>query len=398
MDSMKKLLFISHRVPAPPDKGERIRAFHELRLLSQRFRVTLATLVHNAAEMQAVEMLRPLCESILTAPVGKWPARLHAATGLLKGTSLTQCLCPCGPLLQVIQSAGNTGPFDVAIAYSSAMAPCLDPLPCRRVADLVDVDSAKWAAYATEHSGLMRWLYIREARKVAAIEQHARRQCDATIVVTSAEAELLGEHDGQVHVIGNGVDCDYFTAPLGVAPGIRSAPTLVFTGTMSYRPNVQAVCWFVENVWSELKRNVPALRFVIVGREPAAAVRALARVEGVQVTGDVPDVRPYLADAAMAVFPLQMSPGVPNKLLEAMAAGLPAVASPCVTAGLDVRATEHVLHAQTPDQWREQVLRLLNSLELRSEFGQRARQHVKENFTWEKQLAPLVELCRKLSE
>ncbi len=297
-------------------------------------------------------------------------------------------------------------PFDVVLAYSSAMAPCLAAAEgARRICDLVDVDSAKWGSYAKSERGLGRWLFSREQRAVARTEQAACENADAVVVVTQAEAELLrkirpAKADDNVHVIGNGVDCDYFdlSAVRPYSDGQATGDVLVFVGTMDYRPNVEAVCWFVQNVWLAIRRQRPGAVFRIVGRDPVGDVRKLAAVEGVHVTGTVADVRGHLAEASAAVFPLQMSPGVPNKLLEAMAAGRAVIASPCAAAGLDVQAPAHLLLADLPAQWQQQVLAVLADNELRLRLGEAARRRAVERFSWESQLAPLVDLCNGDSE
>ena len=413
---MKRLLFISHRVPYPPDKGERIRSFHDIRALSEHFQVTLASLSLDESETQAAEALKTWCQTILIAPTTRTRALVRGALAVLRGRSATQGFYQSNRLLRMILAEAARKPFDLTLVCSSAMAPCLWQIPCpARVTDLVDVDSAKWTAYARELSQPRHWLYTREADEVASLEQEACRLSDAVVVVTGSEAVLLGNARGRrcplpmtqemrdkIKAVGNGVDCEYFDlsavepAHIENTRGQNAHATLVFTGTMDYRPNVQAVCWFVKNVWPGLKREAPELCFLIVGRQPTREVRRLAQIPGIHVTGTVADVRPYLAAASVAVFPLQMSPGIPNKLLEALAAGRPTVASPCAIEGLDLQVGQHLLQAQTPDQWRHQVLALLADATRREQLGRQGRLQVREHFTWEQQLAPLVELCRNL--
>jgi sugar transferase (PEP-CTERM/EpsH1 system associated) len=415
---MKRLLFISHRVPYPPDKGERIRSFHELRALAEHFHVTLASPSRNESETQAAEALRTWCETILIAPTTRRRALMRSAWAMLRGRSATEGFYRSDRLLRMILAEAARKPFDLTLVCSSAMTPCLWQIPCpARVTDLVDVDSAKWAAYARDTSGPRRWFFSRESDQVASLEQEACRLSDAVVVVTGSEAVLLGNARGRrcplpmtremrdkIKVVGNGVDCDYFDlstvepASIKNSNGQGAHAAMVFTGTMDYRPNVQAVCWFVKNVWPDLKREAPELNFLIVGRQPTREVQRLAQTPGVHVTGAVADVRPYLAAASAAVFPMQMSPGIPNKLLEALAAGRPTVASPCAFEGLNLQVGQHLLRAQTPDQWRHQILTLLADATLREQLGRQARLYVREHFTWEQQLAPLVELCRNLCE
>jgi glycosyltransferase involved in cell wall biosynthesis len=172
---------------------------------------------------------------------------------------------------------------------------------------------------------------------------------------------------------------------------------LVFTGTMDYRPNVEGVTWFGEEVWPELRRQVPGLKFTIVGRNPARSVQRLAEKPGVTVTGMVPDVRPYLRQASLAVVPLLTARGIQNKVLEAMAARLPVVGSPGALEGLDVNVGEHVVQADTPEQWRREILALLGDDQRRRQLGDAAHSRVAEVYSWPARMAPLVALCERLA-
>jgi sugar transferase (PEP-CTERM/EpsH1 system associated) len=196
--------------------------------------------------------------------------------------------------------------------------------------------------------------------------------------------------------VGNGVDTDYF-APVPQPAAESGSPSLVFTGTMDYRPNVEGACWFVREVWPRLKQAVPDLRFSIVGRDPAAAVRKLAEVSGITVTGSVPDVRPYLAGATVAVAPLQIARGIQNKVLEAMAMGRAVVGSPDAIEGLDVVVGQDVLMAKTVEQWCQVVSQVLSDGRLRQDLAISARARVLKDYAWEARMAPLVSLCEELS-
>ena len=284
---MKRLLYISHRVPYPPDKGERCRAFHEVRALSRAFRVTLASLAHGSADLEAAEEMRRWCDDVVAVPAGGKLGLARGAASLLAGRSVTQGYFHSRALHRALRRRGR---FDVVVAYSSSMLPYALAVPAAaRVADLVDVDSEKWAAYARAAEPPKRWLYALEARGVRRLERWALEYCDAVVLVTQAEADALPARNGTVHAIANGVDADYFS-PTG-RPG-RLAAGLVFTGTMDYRPNVEGVCWFAREVWPHLRRARPGLTFTIVGRDPTRQVRELSEREGIEVTGTVPDVRP----------------------------------------------------------------------------------------------------------
>jgi sugar transferase (PEP-CTERM/EpsH1 system associated) len=394
---MRRLLFICHRVPYPPDKGERIRAFHEIRILSSHFRITLAALAHNPEDSQAAKGLEPWCERVFLARVGGLLGLGRGLWALLRGKSATEGYFRSRAMLKALPALAGEGPFDLALGYCSSTLPYLLASPARaRVMDLVDVDSAKWAAYAQESGWPKAWLYRREAAAVSALEQAAVSRCDATLAVSAAEAALLGAVSGHVIAVGMGVDTEYFRPP--DTPILATTPSLVFTGTMDYRPNVDGVTWFVREVWPRLRDQFPGLVFWIVGRNPVAAVRNLARIDGVEVTGAVPDVRPYLARASVAVVPLRIARGVQSKILEAMAMARPVVVSPAALTGLDLQVGREVLLADGPEQWETQIAALLANPATADALGRSARQCVVERFGWQASLAPLVTLCRRLAE
>ncbi len=390
----KRLLFIAHKLPFPPDKGERLRAFGEIRALSEAFDVTLAASVDGPEDAVAVNALRMYCTDVILAPrppLRRWTGGLRS---VIRGRSATEGYFAGRAMNRLIRQAARERPFDVAIGYCSAMTEALLAAPARaRVMDLVDVDSAKWAAYAARATGPQRWLYRTEARRVGRLERRVLRTCDRVVLVSQAEAAALSRRAPNVLAVGNGVDLEYFT-PSPLPP----SPSLVFTGTMDYRPNVEGVCWFVREVWAEVRRALPSATFTIVGRNPTAAVRALAEVPGVVVTGAVGDVRPYLASARAAVAPLRIARGVQNKVLEAMAAGRPVVATGEALEGLDVRPGIDVLQADTPDTWRAHLVTLLADDALAESLARAARRTVTGTYSWSARMNPLVRLCEQLAE
>jgi polysaccharide biosynthesis protein PslH len=394
---MKRLLYISHRVPFPPDKGERVRAFYQLRALAEHFDVTLACLSHNPADDKAIEHLRPICSNILHAPAGTMRT---AATGLLVGRCVTRGIFDRAALHRQIATAAQADPFDLIVCYSSSTIVYRDAAgpATPAVMDLVDVDSQKFLDYADRAKWVSRWIYRREARGVRKLEARSLDRCDATLVVTEAERALLADRPGagKVQVIPNGVDIQHFQPP-PAAPAPNDKPELVFTGQMDYRPNVEAVCWFAAEVLPQLQQARPDLRFSIVGRQPAPAVAALGELPGVTVTGRVADVRPYLARADLAVVPLQMARGVQNKILEAMAMARPVVASRLAAAPLGAETGRDLLTAETPGDYKAAIELLLADDDLRRRIGTASRAFVLDRYNWADTLEPFLALCHRLA-
>lgn len=335
---MPRLLFLAHRLPYPPDKGDRIRSWHILEHVARRFEVELGCLSDDPADQDHLPKLRGLCAAVECVPV-----RLGLAAGaraLLRarpGMPLTLGWFHA-PRLRAWVAAGLAARrYDAAFVYSSAMAQYVLEAPGwravpARVLDLVDVDSEKWLAYAAEAGMPQRLLWAREARTLLAYERQAAAGFDRTILVSQAERdrflELAPEAAARTDWVDNGVELARFDPSLAfINPYISGRPALVFTGTMDYRPNIQAVLWFAREVMPLLRGRKGAPDFHIVGARPSEAVRALAALPDVYVTGRVADTRPYIAHAAAAVAPLLIARGVQNKLLEAMAMGRPVIAS-----------------------------------------------------------------------
>lgn len=393
---MKRLLFIAHRVPYPPDKGERVRAFREIVALSKSFRITLASLSHTSDAAARADGLRPWCEEVVVCPAGGLSGLVRGTLCLLRGRSVTEGFFHSRRLDAYLREASQREPFDLVFAYSSGTLPAALGVPAgARVADLVDADSAKWQTYADRAAWPKSWLYRRESLGVRRLERLAVRRCDAVVLVSEAEADALGQVGGNVFAVANGVDADYFAPPPDHVAGRRA---LAFVGTMDYRPNVEGVCWFVGEVWPRLRRRLGDLTLTIVGRDPARAVRRLSGTPGVTVTGTVDDVRPYVAAAGAVIAPLRIARGVQNKVLEAMAMAKPVVASPAALEGLDVRVGEEALQADSPEQWERAILHVLEDAALAERLGEAARRCVLTRYDWAARMESLVELCKRVCE
>ncbi len=344
---MARLLFLCHRIPYPPVKGEKIRAWHMLTHLARRWDIELGCLAQDEEEMDHLPVLRIYCPEVQCRLV---PRRARIARTLLqarRGRPLSLGWFRDAALHAWAAQRLASGRFDAVLAYSSAMAPyamgpAVPRLGLRRVLDMVDVDSEKYRAYAATTRGPRRLLWSREARTLLSFERRCAHEFDRTLFVAREErdrfAALAPECADSADWVDNGVDLARFdpAAPFAnpYRPGTRP---IVFTGTMDYRPNIEAACWFADAVLPRLRAQAPNAEFHIVGADPAPAVRALATQPGITVTGTVPDIRPYLAHAAVAVAPLGIARGIQNKVLEAMALARPVVASPEAFAG--VRAT-----------------------------------------------------------
>jgi sugar transferase (PEP-CTERM/EpsH1 system associated) len=330
------VLFLSHRVPYAPNRGDRVRAFHVLRELTRWADVDVAALAHDDDEALRAPDFAGVARRVVIARVPKFSNVARAALALPTSTPTTHSLLACPELARGVEALTAERRPDVVLCFCTGIAPlvfgrALAGIPV--VLDMVDVDSEKWAALASSASPPRSWIYAREARVLRAFERDAVRRAPATLGVNDRERSALQSivPDARILAIPNGVDVETLR-PTGPP---SADPVVVFCGVMNYAPNVEGVLWLAREVWPQVLARHPAARLKIVGASPSGEVRALADAHRhIEVTGSVPDVRPHLWGAAVSVAPLQTSRGVQNKVLEAVAAGLPAIVTTVVMDGL----------------------------------------------------------------
>ena len=393
-DSRPPLLYLTHRIPYPPNKGDKVRSFNILRQLARAHRVWLGTFVDHRDDLQHIPTLGQWCEQVCAIPIEPRIRRIASLRGLVQGEALSLPYYRSPRLAEWVLRTVGEHEIRAAVAFSGPMAQYLGvPGLARRVVDFCDVDSAKWTQYAAEHRWPMSWLYRREGERLLAFEREAAAQVDASLFVTEAEANLFRaaapELSTRVGVMQNGVDADFFSpANAGESPYPPGGPVIVFSGAMDYWPNVDAVTWFATELLPRIRQAVPGVRFCIVGMNPAPAVQALAG-EGVTVTGTVPDVRPYIAHADVVVAPLRIARGIQNKVLEAMAMARPVVVSADSATGLAARPGQDFEIARDGDDTVRHVLALLADPARRSAMGTAARTCVVDHYSWQAHLAQL---------
>jgi sugar transferase (PEP-CTERM/EpsH1 system associated) len=329
-----RLLFLTHRLPYAPNRGDRIRAFHLLRVIAREHEVHLLSLVHDREEAAQVDGLRGVAASVVAVPVSRAARLATAAFALATQRPLTHVLLHSPAVAPALRALVSRAAPDAVLAYCTAMAryamePPLEGVPW--VLDMVDVDSEKWATLAAG-GGPMAAIYGREARLLRAFERRAMHAATATTVVSERERVLLGEvvPDVAGSVVPNGIDFDAFRPPGPPA----AAPAVIFCGVFNYGPNETGAIWLAKEVWPLVTREIPDATLWLVGMHPTKAVRALADDPTIRVTGAVPTVQPFLWQSAVAAAPLLLARGIQNKVLEALAAGLPCVVTPQVMEGL----------------------------------------------------------------
>ncbi|CAN5117106.1 TIGR03087 family PEP-CTERM/XrtA system glycosyltransferase [soil metagenome] len=401
-----EILFLCHRVPFPPDRGDKIRSHNLLRRLAQIAPVHVGCFADDARDMGFATDLSDVAASQIVLP--RRSSRVMAGLkGLVRHQSMLVALFDDPALHGWVRRTLAERPISAVLAYSAQMAHFVPLLPAttRFVMDFVDFDSAKYAAYGAEQGGPMGWINRREGQVLLDFEKAVAARADVSTFVSEAEAAMFRDASGlgarglgadRVQALENGVALDYFDPqanfePLSAqdrAPG----PLIVFTGQMDYRPNVDAVTSFARDSVPVIRAAHPQACFAIVGRSPTAAVMALGEMPGVLVTGGVADVRGWLAAADVVVAPLRIARGIQNKILEAMAMARPVVASAQAAEGIDAAHDRHLLIAQDPAAEAEMVLGLLADPARAAALGTAARARMVARYDWDATLADLPSL------
>jgi sugar transferase (PEP-CTERM/EpsH1 system associated) len=389
-----RILFLTHRLPYAPNRGDRIRAYHLLRLLASRHEVHVVSLIHDEEERQHLADLSGVAATV----EGAWVSRLRnrmAAVGALSGSRpLTHVLLSSSAFPAAIDRSVRRARPDVVLAYCTGIAAAVfdSPLaatPC--VLDMVDLDSEKWAELAQTSRGPMKWVYRREARTLRAFERAAVDRAAATTVVSERERELAARLlDRCITAVPNGVDIDYWARP----QGHEVRPDVVFCGVFNYEPNERGAIWLASEVWPLVKQQEPTARLRLVGMKPSAAVRALADGGSVEVTGAVPDVRPYVWQASAGVAPLWLARGTQNKVLEALAAGLPCVVTPAVMEGLPPSAQQACVSRSDAAGFAAALISMLRRAAGPTERALTSQSV--QSLRWESQLAPFLTILEDL--
>jgi sugar transferase (PEP-CTERM/EpsH1 system associated) len=384
---VEHLLYLAHRIPYPPNKGDKIRSYHLLRYLASRYQVHLGTFVDDADDWRHADAVRALCGETHFARLDPRVARIRSAKGLLTGQALTLDYYRDRGLAQWVERLHRKLPVSRVLVFSSAMAQYVRPERyARRIIDFVDVDSDKWSQYAGQKSWPMNWVYAREGRKLLRYERQVARQFDASLFVSQQEAAMFSglapESAPRIGWFSNGVDSSYFSPHHDFDnPYPQGGPVLVFTGAMDYWPNADSVQWFAREVLPGILARHADARFYIVGARPTPEVQALAALPNVTVTGSVPDVRPYIAHADLAVAPLRIARGIQNKVLEAMAMAKTVLVSPQALEGVAATPGRDLLLARDAADFIERACAALEQPD--SDIGRAARARVEASYNWD---------------
>jgi sugar transferase (PEP-CTERM/EpsH1 system associated) len=399
---MGDILFLAHRVPFPPDRGDRIRSHHLLKALAKAGPVHVGCFSEGDGDEGALAAVAASAHVVRRAK----PLVLAGAEAVLAGKPVSLTAFHSTRLAEWVRQTIAAHDIMAIVVFSGQMGQYVPAdFAGRVVIDLCDVDSAKFESYAA--AGERIWLNTREARLLAREEERLGARADATLLISEAEAalyrsRLVAPDRVNVQVIGNGIDAAFFD-PAVVQPhpdlARSTGPHFVFTGQMDYRPNEQAALWVIEGLLPQLRTRFADAMFHVVGRNPTARLLAHHRTPGVRVWGAVPDVRPFIAASDAMLAPLLIARGVQNKVLEAMAMARPVVLTPEAATGIAARDGEHWLVCPPdPAAVAARIAGLLADREAALRMGAAARRFVLDHHGWEAMLAPLTGLIGMAGE
>lgn len=391
---MENLLFLVHRIPYPPNKGDKIRSYHFLKHLASSYNVYLGTFIDDANDWQHTEKVNALCAETHYENLNPFQSKIKSVQGFLTGEALSLPYYQNQAMQNWVDATIEKFAIKKVLIFSSVMARFVEKRnDVEIVVDFVDVDSDKWRQYAEKKQGVARWVYQRESKYLLAYEQKIAQLAKSSLFVSEQEAALFKSLTpaliDKIGHINNGVDVDYFSPDLQFDSPYSDENIIVFTGAMDYWANVDAVTWFVNHIFPKVLKNNPNTKFYIVGSKPTKDVLALAN-ENVVVTGFVDDVRPYLSHAKLVVAPLRIARGIQNKVLEAMAMGKYVVATLAAFEGIPYADNLGVSVIDEDGEMVNKICELLTNLE--TIISKSNRDFVKKKFSWEQNVNQLSKL------
>lgn len=390
-----RILFVCHRLPFPPNRGGKIRPFHMIEHLGRKHALTVASLAHTKEELLEGEPLKDHCEQVVAEVLPNKTRWMQAGRALLSSTPSSVAYFWSKRLFDRIRESWRLGRFDAIFVHCAFVAQYVRDLQCGlRILDYGDVDSGKWLAYSQFKAFPLSLGYRLEAKKLRRYEARMALEFDFCTATTQGEVEEVRRLNPNIPstVIPNGVDLSYFRAR---PENPQDSAVLVFLGRMDYYPNIDGALHFVTEIFPLIRQSVPHARFRIVGSNPSQAIRQLAKLPGIEVTGHVADVRPYLMDAAVAVAPLRIARGTQNKILQFLAMGVPVVTTREAAKGVDAKLSGALLVADGCDTFAQQVLRLLRDSNLREALSAAGRQILATVHSWPDSMKTLDNLLER---
>lgn len=396
---MSKVCVLSQRVPFPPNKGEKLRTYHQIEFLKRwGYEVEVFSLIETAEDKKnAGALAKHLGISVNSYQLDSKFTRY--ASAFLKGLPISVGAFYSKKLQYVIDEKLKKGSDALLLTASSLSyyifnSPYHKSTHCRLFMDFMDVDSDKWAQYAGSSSLLMRYVYKRESKGIKKLEAKTNQRFDECFLIAKEETQLFStsvDSSKEITVLGNGLDFDAFY-PAKVQPcakKISAAPHFLFTGVMDYKPNVDAVLWFVEKCWPFIREKAPNAKFTVGGMNPTEEIKVLAGSDGIDVTGFVDDILPYFHKAHAFVAPFRLARGVQNKVLQAAACKLPIITTTMGAEGISFANADSMWVEDDVDSFVKACVQSIENFELSQRKALRSYQAIVSEYSWEQQLSPL---------
>ena len=396
---MKSLLFLSHRIPYPPNKGDKIRAFHFLKYFSQRYKVYVGTFIDDPEDKKYASEMEQFCEEIFYVTISPKSAKVKSLLGLLENKALSIKYYENKYMENWISEIIQQASIDNIFVFCSSIAPFVMNKKYEnkfKVLDMVDVDSLKWKEYAEKSNFLLACLYKRESRLLSKLEVEYTNNFNKTLLVTNEEVEEFKSISGKILnapvAINNGVDTHYFDPNIPIQDYYDSRYfNIVFTGVMNYKPNEDAVTWFVGEILPELIKIKSNIHFHIVGASPSKVVEKLEQANCVTVVGRVDDIRSYIKYADLVVAPLKTARGIQNKVLEAMAMQKPVIMTSVAAAGINNFPYRKNLIADNKEDYVKKIKFYFNT-DVSKQHGGELREYILDNFSWQSTFTKLDDM------
>lgn len=392
-----KILYLTQRLPYPPHSGDRIPPYHHIQYLSQKHEIYVGTLLESVDEIKSAAELKQKVAGVGAFYQSKWNSLWQCGWSLLKNQPFSLGYFYNRKLKNQITRWVSENNIETVIVFSSSMAQYIENESQKiRIMNFCDIDSEKWKSLAENTRGIKKWIYRREYILLRKYEYELAKNFSVSCFVTPNEANLFSKWypEVKVEVLENGVDYPFFSQTPQKPSG---HPILTFVGVMNYPPNIEAVLWVAQELWPAVRKRWPQAVFQIVGSKPSAEVLKLKDISGIEVTGFVEDVRNYLGKSTLVIVPLSIARGIQNKILEAMAAGLPLVTTPVAAQGLPSEARSYIwIKERTVNNYLAILEEILGQDFLREKVkdGQR---YIKDNVSWESrgiQLENLIHQCQ----
>ncbi len=393
------ILFLSHRFPFPPNRGDRIRSYNIIKFLSQRHNIFLASVDDEPFPSQRKAEVEQFCKTFKIVKLNQSVKKIRALLTLPTTVPLTLPMFKSYKMRRYIDKLIATNNIDIIFIYCVAMAQYVTShthIP--KVIDFIDCDSQKWIDYAGTASFPWNLIYRREGKFLRRYEQKVASVCKHAFVTSEREAEIFKQYPDicEITTVTNGISCPYKRLRRSHKSKSSSSPNLIFVGVMDYWPNIDAVTYFVKEIWPKVRSEIPSASFTIVGKNPTPQVQALADIPGVKVTGTVPNVKKYLFSATLCVLPLRIARGVQNKMLEAMCMKIPVVATTAASAGISARVGRDFLMADNPDDFAGSIIRLIRDSDFRQKIAENAYNFVKTFHDWDKNLKVMEDIMMQI--